>query len=295
MRLESLLAGLNSPHPAARLGAARVLGMVDETRALDAIRQRYRVETDPEVRDALAWAGKRLFEAQQAGYSSIDAICQRFGIDREIEHMEDPDEARLIERLQFDFDSEMLKRRDVSSRSGAVLGLASALASGSTMGMLQPGAAAASSNLDPSRAVVSPKRTPPTLPTNADIQRWVKRLREDPNFANRRDAAHELRVLNNPAALPPLAVACTTDPDPSVREAAQRAGQLLYLGLVYYQMDRDGALEPIIAERARAAGKLSSTESKAATEPTSAPPPAQDDINAILSKAQASRARCRKR
>jgi len=84
MKLHELVAGLDHPEPVVRRDVARVLGMVEETRALDALRQRYPTETDPDVQAALSWAGKRLFAAQQAGHTTVDAICQYFGIDREI-------------------------------------------------------------------------------------------------------------------------------------------------------------------------------------------------------------------
>jgi len=64
MRLEALLSGLENPQPTVRLDVVRVLGMLDETRSLDTLRARYQNEPDPVVRNAISWAGKRLFQAQ---------------------------------------------------------------------------------------------------------------------------------------------------------------------------------------------------------------------------------------
>ncbi len=291
MKPENLLAGLENSHRAVRMNAAHVLGMVSETRALDAIRRRYGVETDPEVRDALAWAGKRLHEAQQAGYRTVDEIFRHFGINREIEMMDDVDEAKLLQEIQDDFDMQMIRMKTEGGKRGAVYTAAGVLLGGSIMGALQPGAAAASSNLGPARESISSKRTPAAMPSNADINKWVRRLRDDPNPANRENAARELQNLNNPAALPALATAFLTDPVPAVREAAGRAGTILYLGAIYWQMGQDGSLEAEFNRRVEAAGKAR----RDAPPPLPAQPPVQQDISAILRQAEASRTRRRKR
>lgn len=81
MKLSALLGGLHHPTPATRLDVVRVLAMLDETRALAPLRERYNLETDESVREAITWAGKRLFLADQAGYSTIDEIFKHFNLD----------------------------------------------------------------------------------------------------------------------------------------------------------------------------------------------------------------------
>lgn len=48
--LEVLLKGLDHADAAVRLDVARVLGMLDETRALEPLRRRYEIEPDANVR-----------------------------------------------------------------------------------------------------------------------------------------------------------------------------------------------------------------------------------------------------
>jgi len=64
---DTLLQGLTHPDAAVRLDIVRVIGMVEETQALDRLRALYPVENDEAVRRAMAWAGQRLHLARQAG------------------------------------------------------------------------------------------------------------------------------------------------------------------------------------------------------------------------------------
>ncbi|GAB4434814.1 MAG: hypothetical protein Kow00120_01310 [Anaerolineae bacterium] len=291
---ESLLAGLKSANAKARLNAARVLGMVEEVGVLDAVRAGYKDETDPEVRRALAWAGQRLYAGQQAGYTTVDEIFRRFGIDREIAALEDEEEAKLLRKLQDDFDMDMIRRRADAGKTAAAVTAAGILMGGTIMGALQPGAGAAGSNLGPAREQITSQRTPAAMPSNADISVWLKRLNDEAAPDVRANAARELQTLNNPAALPHLAHRFLTDPAPAVREAAERAGKALYLGAVYWQMERDGSLEAEYQRRVAAAGKLRQARPAAQGDapPASAPPPTQkQDINAILRQAEANRRR----
>ena len=64
--LEVLLNGLQHHQATVRLDITRVLGMLDETRALDPLRDRFQVEPDESVRAAIAWAGRRVHDAQRA-------------------------------------------------------------------------------------------------------------------------------------------------------------------------------------------------------------------------------------
>lgn len=320
MKLEVLIGGLNSPDPAVRLDVVRVLGMLDETRALEALRKRHAVETDPVVQSAIGWAGKRLFEAQQAGYSTVDEICRHFGVDREIEHMPDAAEAEVMKKLQDEMEMDMLRlqQRANERRMGMTLaaGLGGAIVGGATMGLAAAGGAMlagmASSGGDP-RPQIGTQRNPATAPSNSDISIWVKRLHEGSSPAIREQATIELAQLNNPAALPHLAAAFVGDEAPGVRQAAQRYGKVLYWSAVYWEMEHDGSLQKEIEKRAAAIGKNLSKPDPAAEStpgtpggsgaPAAGPAQtpaegdvgAQEDIAEILRKAQAARARRQKK
>lgn len=309
MKLNILLGGLNNPQPAVRVDIVRVLGMLDEIRALDSLRQRYQTETDPAVKSAIAWAGKRLFEAQQAGYSTIDELFRHFGIEREIENTPDAAEAEMMKKLQDNMDSDLrrMQERGNSRRIGMAVaaGLGGSLLGGTTVGMsaamgaMMPGAGAASSGLD-GRPQIGSQRTPATAPSGADISVWVRRLREDVSPGKREQAAIELAQLNNPAALPYLAAAFVSDPDPKVRQAAQRFGKNLYWSAIYWEMEQDGSLAEEMAKRAQAMGKnIPKAPGISSPGTTTAAPGstsgAQEDVTDILRKAQAARSKRQKK
>lgn len=62
---EQLLDGLKDPNPMMRVWALRVLGMVEEGRALHAILDIYQHDPDTRVREVAQWAGKLIWEAEQ--------------------------------------------------------------------------------------------------------------------------------------------------------------------------------------------------------------------------------------
>ncbi len=276
MRLEVLLSGLENPQPAVRLDVVRVLGMLDETRALSALRERYTQEPDPTVKQGIAWAGKRLYQAEQAGYSTVDEVCRHFGVDRELEEMSDATEAELINKMQHDFERDLRDGQTRMSRRKA--GLAAAAAIGGTMfggtsmgmmamaGAMQPGAESSSSGLTVGGQ--GARRTPATAPANVDIDVWLRRLRDAPTPELREQATIELAQLNNPKALPFLAAAFLNDSSPKVRQAAQRFGKVLYWSAVYWEMERSGALAEEMQRRAAAMGKTIKVETGGLQTPT---------------------------
>lgn len=309
MRLAALLSGLENPQPVVRLDVVRVLGMLDETSALDALRARYPDEPDPVVRNAISWAGKRLFQAQQAGYSTIDELCRHFGVDREIEHMPDAAEQALMQKMQNSLDRDLLdmKGRAGRRRVGMAIaaGLGGSLVGGTAVGMsamagaLMPGAGVASGAGD--RPQIGTSRTPATAPTDADIDVWLRRLREGASPEMREQAAIQLAELNNPKALPHLAAAFVGDTSPKVRQAAQRFGKILYWSTVYWEMEQDGSMAEEMERRAAAIGKEIKVATSAPPDGSpaapddaaqAAPPSAPDvDVSDILRKAKQGRAR----
>ncbi|GIK66518.1 MAG: hypothetical protein BroJett018_43120 [Chloroflexota bacterium] len=316
MKLEVLLQGVNAPNPETRLNVVRVLGMVEETRALSVLGERFKVETDATVKQAIQWAGKKIHQASQSGYSTINEIFRFFGIDREIANLVDPREEELMRRMQASMDNALIKsQQDAASRrmtTAAALGvgatlIAGPLTGGMLMGTAMSGSASdiASSNMGgPRREELSSKRTPPPIPSDVNITIWVRRLLEDPNRENRKNAAIELANFNNPLALPHLATALLNDMDPMVREAAERYGKVLYWKMIYWEMEQDGTLEQEFKVRAKAAGKdfaeqakLSETGplSPSKSEPPPMPQASHADIAQILAKAEAERAKRKKR
>lgn len=315
MNLQLLAQGLNDPQSAVRLNVVRVIGMVEETKLLSAIRDHFAQETDEDVKSALAWAGKRVYEAYQRGHSTIEFIFEHFGIDREIANMQSDEEAELIKKMQDKLDNELIKMRSraVNKQAGlnaaaAVGGMAlggalgGAMMAGSVMGgaMVGGGADMASSNIGPVRTSMSSKRTPPMRPANTNINIWVKRLREDSDPQTRKKAAIELGNLNNPSALPHLAVAFTSDPVPEVRGTAEQFGKVLYWSLTYWQLSESGFIDEEIIRRFEKIKKGEAlpkyqTQEMSPTQTTPPSQPKEEDIGLILQRAKAKKAQRKRR
>jgi len=303
--LDALINGLNHSQPAVRLDVARVLGMLEETRALPALRRRYQDEPDAAVRTVIAWAGRRLYDAQQAGYDTLNALWHYFHIDRELERMVDDAEAELLRRMEHELDSDLRRQLEESNRRRLGLTLAAGMGGMVLAGPLGGLAAArmaigsgtaGAPSEGGARPAIGLQRTPATRPTNDDISVWVKRLRESLAPAAREQAAVELAQINNPAALPHLAAAFVSDPADKVRDAAQRSGKLLYWNALYWAMEQDGSLQAELERRFAALGKApspgggpSAGGSHDAPAPQAAPP--QTDVSEILRRAQEERAR----
>lgn len=264
MKLDVLLGGLENPQPAVRLDVVRVLGMLDETRALDALRRRYPVETDPAVRSAITWAGKRLYQAQQAEYSTINELFRFFNIDKEIENAPGVDEQELMEKMEDGLHRDLLQMQERGYKKKVGLAVAAGLGGmvvggvGTGLTMLAGGMAAGADRVsagDENRSQLSLLRTPPTAPSNTDITVWVRRLHEGATPEQREQAAIQLSELNNPKALPHLAAAFVSDESPRACQAAQRFGKILYWRMVYWEMEQDGTLIEEMVRRAAAMGK----------------------------------------
>lgn len=309
MNLQLLAQGLNDPQPAVRLNVVRVIGMVEETQLLSAIRDRFAKEPDPAVKSSLEWAGKRLYQAHQRNFTTTDAIFQHFGIDREIANMQSEEEAELLKQMQDQLDNELIKMRSkaVNKQAGlnaaaAIGGMALGGAIGGTMmggAMVGGGADMASSNIGPVRQNMSSKRTPAPRPANTNINIWVKRLREDANPEIRKKAAIELGNLNNPAALPHLGVAFTSDSVPDVRNTAEQFGKILYWSLTYWQLSESGFIDGEVNRRFEKIQSGETPPPKFQTqEMTAQTPPAQpkqEDIGLILQRAKAKKAKRKRR
>ncbi len=304
MNPNSLIANLQNPQPAIRLDVIRVLGMVEETAALDALRKRLEAEALPELKEAVLWAGRRIHAAAGRGYSTQASIFQHFGIDREIAQAQDDPEADLLRQLDESLQLEMMRRqRDATQRktnlaagalaATAALGAAGLPVPGPSMGsLLQAGAEVASSNLGETRPTIGISRTPAIRPASTDISLWVKRAQTAPEAGMRITAIQQLREINNPAALPRLAELFISEQDAAVRQAAEAAGKHLYWNAVYWRMEQDGTLTEAIAARKAALGRPASPPAAPATPEVTAPPAAeQESVADILRRAEAARQR----
>jgi HEAT repeat protein len=258
MKLDTFLLDLRAPEPVLRARAARILGMLDEVDALDALTTQFKAETHPAVKAAIAWAGKRLQAAKHGGYTTLEAIIHYFHIDYEIETLrtDNADEAHILRQMQTRMDSDLIRQQ--GERLGsfakgvavnvALFGMQGAITSAMTV---SPMADVLSSTLGEERLGIGKTRTPATRPSNTDIKALVRRMQSDPDAERRAKAALDLAVLaNNPEALPYLAQTHLEDPVPQVQEAALRAAKLIYWNSVYWEMEQDGRLAAEIQRRA---------------------------------------------
>jgi hypothetical protein len=83
MIFEKLLDQLHDEQPKARVMALRVLAMVEETRALNAIALIYSNDPDPRVQSVAKWAGGAIHHAQQCGHSTEVALQEHFATMRQ--------------------------------------------------------------------------------------------------------------------------------------------------------------------------------------------------------------------
>jgi hypothetical protein len=277
--LTSLLDQLKNPVPNTRIEALCAFVMLEETEALDLLGQMWKSETHPEVRQALAWAGKQIQNARQRGYSTSAAMAQVFRLDRTPPDEEDLEEKRLLSQIQSSANLERTKQHGSdedkhigqiakNAATAAGLSMALGLGAGAALGMMGS-AVGASSNLSDgsgdNRPRVGQGPIVPPRPASAEIGAWLKRL-ADADPKSRMAAILQLRDFNNPAALGPLGTRFVTDADQAIRQAAQQTGKLIYFSALYWQ-ERD--------KRAMAkAGRSDSMDS---------------DVSAILARAEANK------
>ncbi|MBC8099975.1 MAG: hypothetical protein H7Y11_11080 [Armatimonadetes bacterium] len=92
MNTQQLIRELESTDPRLRFNAARILGMLDETAALTALKKAYKTEEDVVVRSAMAVTGKRLQAAYDENYNSFEALWRHFEVEREVRFVPDTHE-----------------------------------------------------------------------------------------------------------------------------------------------------------------------------------------------------------
>src|SRR5688572_6631582 len=92
MQLRTLIDQLNNNNPEIRLETARIIGMLEEVKLIDPLAQAYKREPDGSVKVVIYWAGKRLQQAQAAGYDTFAEIWRYFQIDRDMPQSEADEE-----------------------------------------------------------------------------------------------------------------------------------------------------------------------------------------------------------
>ncbi len=266
-----LLNQLRSAAPQDRIEALCALVMLEETETLGVLADLWKTETHPEVRQAVAWAGKQIQAAKQRGYTTAAAMAEVFRLNRGPDE-KDLEEKRLLSQVQTNAHLEQIKQHgsDVDKRIGQIaknaaaagaLSMAFGLGPGAAVGMMGS-AVSASSNLDSDadKPRIGQEPITPARPSSVNVGTWLKRL-VDPDPKARVAAILQLRDFNNPAALGPLGKQFATDASPEVRLAAQQTGKLIYFSALYWQ-ERD-------------------------TKKPETPPKSQSDVNSILARAQA--------
>jgi len=293
MNLQNLLDGLRAEDAEIRLQSAQILGTVDETAALETLAAQANTEADAKVKEAIYWAGKRVFEAKKSGYSTLEAIIQHFHIHYEFAWPAvNADDANL-QRLKHEMEMRALKDEEHSARkiatskimSGTFLSLPGLMMSRPTLPQAADNVSASfDKHLHAKKA-----RTMPTRPSDSEIKILVHRLFNDTHNDKRLGAAVDLAaVVNNPAALPYLAQSFIKDYTMQVREAAQHSAKLIYWNAIYWEMEQNGAMAAEIEKRRSTLPQPQNLSAPAAPTPPPAAP-AEPSIDDILRKAELAR------
>ncbi len=249
--LKTLLDQLNNSAPEVRIETLCALVMLEETDALDVLARMWASERHPEVRRAIRWAGTQINAAKLRGYTTSAAMAHAFRLDRmpdEEQQKKDLEEKRLLSKLQTNVNIEQTKKhgsdtdqaiRGVMGRAATAgaIGIAFGMGAGAIAGMMGTAVGSSSSLSDGSeddKPHIGQEPIVPARPSDTNISLCLKRL-ADSNPRNRVAAIVQLRDFNNTAALGPLGKHFATDPDPSVREAAQATGKLIYFSALYWQ------------------------------------------------------------
>jgi len=257
-----------------RRQAALIIGTVEETGALMALQQRAREETDDNIRKVVMWAEKRVQQAEKHGFSTIDAIFDYFKIDREIQSGIDPEEAEFLRH-----------HSDVagSITSNTVFTFGSML----TADEIKTGRLGQRKTDKKSLL-----RLPPVQPTDTNIQLKIKQLMNGKDTRRQKNAALALKEINNPSALPYLALVYYRNDNPEIQDMIERATKILYWNINYYAMDTNGRLKLEIAKRRREGGydRVAKQSKRPATKPTK-----EVSVTDILASAQAKKREKRNR
>lgn len=74
MDLQFLLFGLKAADASTRIETLQIIAMIEETEAIEAMAYVFNHDPDPRVRKAAQWAGRLVWQAQQRGHSTRQAM-----------------------------------------------------------------------------------------------------------------------------------------------------------------------------------------------------------------------------
>lgn len=258
-----------------RRQAVLTVGMVQETSALGALEQRVREEPDDGIRAMIQWAGKRVRQAQIDGFTTMDAIFEHFKINRELASGIDPEEA------------ELLRHQSYSGTQGNQGGMLSDIRLGSMLTADNIKTGRLGQRMTDKKSLL---RLQPVHPTDTNISQKIKRLMDGSDAKRQKNAAIELRDINNPDALPYLALVFYRNENPEINDLIEQAGKTLYWMVNYATMDKNGRIKLEVAKRRREGNYAEPIET--ASHPVT---PAQNNsVTDILNQAQRNRKRRRR-
>ena len=253
MKLQTLLDDLGSEVPAQRIASAHTLGIVEETQALNPLRDAYKNEHDFEVMPVLEWAGKRVFAAHRRGYNTFDAI---FGVYRLDLPRRDADQAardHFMQSLEDDFNTEMAKdaaaRASKNALKGAAIGGALGGVLGAALGAAMSKSSVSTALREMQSAATIEYRINPTMPSEMNYKVWLGRIRSETDPDKRQQAAKELVQLNNPDVLPHLGEIFLQESDPDAQKPLEDAAKLIYIGARYWELSQQDDFETLIEQR----------------------------------------------
>jgi hypothetical protein len=97
MDILTLAQRLSDPDPHVRVETLRILAMVEETRALPAVRWIFQNDPEPGVREVANWAGRLLWQAHKRGHSTEKALEAMYN-----RPMSPENQARFLDALESD-------------------------------------------------------------------------------------------------------------------------------------------------------------------------------------------------
>lgn len=292
MDLEQLVANLNHPRATSRQVTARIIGMVDETRALTALQQRAEREEVSAVRLEMRQIAVGLNAIKRQGYHTVNEICEYFGVYYDLYEVAAKKEAERLKQVE---NAEGQQQEQTGALGDAALraagtAMASQLGSGVALEVAMGSPPGAASNLPNVNEQIAKrkKRAPAQRPGTGEVRIWGKRLADSGNPQQREKIMQELNSINNPDALPYFAKVYFDDTDEWVRSQAKRYGKLLYWRALYWDMEQSGVINEILHKKA---AELGVPVPKIITEHEQLRPTDTQDIQSILAKAEESRRR----
>ncbi|PJF45166.1 MAG: hypothetical protein CUN55_00220 [Phototrophicales bacterium] len=242
------LAFIKHPNATLRAQAVSVLGLVEDTRALEPLQAAFPTETEQAVRLAMDWAGQRIAAAVGRGYDIFQDILERFGVKAEIDAFVQADmseqEAELLRRVAMQSGQSDLSMGIGTSFGRVFIGYQMGGIGGAAMMAMSDymkSKAKKDQFIDPTSGLV--RRAVPQPPTDGDFRAALQVLTTNPDPNARQKALIEIGKLHNMSVLPHLVRPFLRDPDAEVRASIERVAKGIYLGALYAQLSAEGVIE----------------------------------------------------